>query len=43
MGEVARSVVAIGGCGKTDEGHVKRDFGSGMGVAAAGIWQVWWG
>ena len=42
-GEVARSVVATGGCRTTAEDHAKRDFESSVGAAGTGIWQAWWG
>ena len=40
-GEGAGSVVASDNRGKAAEDHAKRDFGSGEGAAATGIWQAW--
>ena len=42
-GEVAREMVATGGCGTTSEYHSKRYLWSSVAAAATVIWQVWWG
>ena len=42
-GDVARAVVATGGCITTAESHVKIYFGGSVGASKTGIQQVWWG
>ena len=40
-GEDMGAVMDTGGSREAVEGHVRRDFGSGKGAVATGIWQAW--